>query len=75
MHDDDDDDYTSEELEAVVRAALGELVNIAQGVADSQVTEEGYAHITGVCDVVAEFYQLERTRATTLETHTRQEQV
>ena len=60
-------DITPEELDEVVKAALGELLNIAAGVAEQQYTDEGADSIYAVCDLVAEYYELERVKAITEE--------
>jgi citrate synthase len=67
MSDHDDDDMSPEEVEAIVRAALGELLNIAAGVADLQATDQAADEIIAVCDLVAEYYQIERMQAHTIE--------
>jgi|TARA_B110000908_G_scaffold141279_1_gene168803 hypothetical protein len=56
-------DITPEELEQVVSAALGELLNLAAGVAELQTTDEGADSIYAICDLVAEYYQIERVQA------------
>lgn len=53
------------ELDALVRAALGELLNLAAEVAELQVTEQGAEEIYSICDLVAEYYQIERAIAFT----------
>ena len=58
---------TPEELDEVIRAALGELLNIAAGVAEQQYTDEGADQIYAVCDLIAEYYHLERIKAITEE--------
>jgi hypothetical protein len=60
-------DITPEELDEVVKAALGELLNIAAGVAEQQYTDEGAESIYAVCDLIAEYYELERVKAITEE--------
>jgi hypothetical protein len=60
-------DITPEELDEVVKAALGELLNIAAGVAEQQYTDEGADSIYAVCDLIAEYYELERVKAITEE--------
>jgi hypothetical protein len=56
-----------EEVAAIVRAALGELLNIASQVAELQGTDESADEIYNICDLVAEYYQIERARAITEE--------
>ena len=60
-------DITPEELEEMIKAALGELLNIATGVAEQQYTDEGADQIYAVCDLIAEYYALERVKAITEE--------
>jgi len=52
-----------EEVAAIVQAALGELLNIAAQVAELQTTDESADEIYNICDLVAEYYQIERSRA------------
>ena len=61
------DKFTDSEVEAVIHAAISELLNIAAQVAELQQTDEGADEIYAVCDLVAEFYQIERARAVTTE--------
>ena len=61
------DDFDPNDVESVVRAALGELLNIAASVAELQTTDEAAEEIYSVCDLVAEYYQIERARAITTE--------
>jgi hypothetical protein len=56
-----------EEVAAIVQAALGELLNIASQVAELQGTDESADEIYNICDLVAEYYQIERARAITEE--------
>lgn len=56
-----------EEVAAIVQAALGELLNIASQVAELQGTDESADEIYNLCDLVAEYYQIERARAITEE--------
>tara|TARA_B110000285_G_scaffold201801_1_gene236695 strand:- start:892 stop:1260 length:369 start_codon:yes stop_codon:yes gene_type:complete len=57
----------NEEVEAIVQAALGELLNIATQVAELQGSDECADEIYNICDLVAEYYQIERARAITEE--------
>lgn len=57
----------NEEVAAIVQAALGELLNIASQVAELQGTDESADEIYNICDLVAEYYQIERARAITEE--------
>lgn len=61
------DDFDENDVEAVVRAALGELLNLAASVAELQITDEAAEEIYAVCDLVAEYYQIERVKAITVE--------
>ena len=61
------DDFNDEEVAHVVQAALGELLNIAASVAELQMTDEAAEDIYAICDLVAEYYQIERARAITTE--------
>ena len=65
MSDDFDDDDIS--VDKVLLAAIGELLNIAAQVAELQTTDEGAEDIYAVCDLVAEYYQIERAVAITEE--------
>ena len=60
-HDDDAD------VEAIVTSAIAELLNIAAQVADLQATDEAAEDIFALCDIVAEYYQIERSVAVTTE--------
>jgi hypothetical protein len=61
------DDFDKDEIDQIVLAALGELLNIAASVAELQTTDEGAEEIYNICDLVAEYYQIERARAITVE--------
>jgi|TARA_B110000977_G_scaffold56102_1_gene76386 hypothetical protein len=54
-----------EEVHATVMAALGELLNLVSGVADLQTTDAASDEIFDMCDLIAEYFQLERARAIT----------
>lgn len=60
-------DLDREELDHVIRAALGELLNLAAGVAELQTSDESAEEIYAVCDLIAEYYELERAIAVTEE--------
>ena len=62
-----DHNLSREELDSVVRAALGELLNLAAGVAELQTSDESAEEIYAVCDLVAEYYMIERAVAVTEE--------
>jgi hypothetical protein len=69
MNDDsyDDDDMSDEEIELIVQAAVGDLLNIAAGVAELQVTDEAAEQIYAMCDLVAEYMGVERAEISTVE--------
>jgi len=54
-----------EETHLIVIAALGEILNIVGGVADLQTTDAASDEIFDMCDLVAEYFQIERARAIT----------
>lgn len=58
---DRDDDLSDEEIDAIVQAAIGELLNIAACVAELQITDEAAEEIYSLCDLVAEYHGIERT--------------
>lgn len=57
-------DMSDEELDNVVRGALGELLNMASMVADLQTTDEAAEEVYALCDLVAAYYGIEQMRAT-----------
>ena len=57
----------NEEVARIVQAALGELLNIATQVAELQGTDESADEIYNLCDLIAEYYQIERVKAITEE--------
>jgi hypothetical protein len=59
---DDFDDLSNEEIEDAVKAALGEILNIATIAGDMQRTDEAADDIYALCDLVAEYYQIERAQ-------------
>lgn len=61
------DDLTPEEIADIVQASLGELLNLASGVADLQTTDEAAEEIYAMCDLLAEYFQIERAIAVTEE--------
>ena len=61
------DDFNPDEIDQIVLAAVGELLNIAASVAELQMTDEAAEEIYTICDLVAEYYQIERARAITEE--------
>lgn len=61
------DDLTPEEIESVVLSAVGELLNLAASVAELQTTDAAADEIYAVCDLVAEYYQIERSMPITEE--------
>lgn len=64
---DDIDDMSPEDVEGLVIAALGELLNIASGVAELQGTDESAEEIYAICDLIAAYYGIERAVAVTTE--------
>lgn len=70
MNDDDDfdpEDLSDEEAEQIVQAAVNELLNIAAGVAELQTTDEAADEILTMCDLVAEYFDIERAEIETVE--------
>jgi hypothetical protein len=63
MNDDDDDDYSDDDVDAILLASIAELLNIAAQVAELQTTDAAAEDIYAICDVVAEYYQIERAVA------------
>ena len=61
------DDLTPDEVAEVVLSAVGELLNIAASVAELQMTDQAADEIYAICDLVAEYYQIERTMPITEE--------
>jgi len=62
-----DDDLTDEELEHIVQAAVGELLNIAALAAELQTTDEAAEEIYTMCDLVAEYMGIQRALMDTVE--------
>ena len=67
MTDHNMDDMSDEEVYSVVQAAIGELLNIASGVAELQGTDESAEEIYTICDLVAEYHGIDRSVAVTTE--------
>lgn len=63
----DDDQLSPEEIQRIVNTAIGELLNIAAGVAELQTTDEAAEEIYTICDLVAEYFEIERAQAITVE--------
>jgi hypothetical protein len=61
------DKLTPQEIEEAIRAALTEVIGLASGVADLQTTDEAAEDILSACDLVAEYFQIERVVAVTEE--------
>lgn len=61
------DELTPEDVEAIVLEAVAELLNLAATVAELQTTDDAAEEIYQVCDLVAEYYQIERSRPITEE--------
>ena len=60
-----DDDLTDDEIENIVQQAVSELLNIAAGVADLQLTDEAAEDIYMLCDLVAEYHAIDRVDSST----------
>jgi hypothetical protein len=56
-----------QDMDDIVQAALGELLNLAGGVAELQTTDEAAEEIYVMCDIIAEYYGIERAIAVTTE--------
>ena len=56
------DNITPEELDAIMKEAIAELLNMAAVVADLQTTDAAAEEIFQICDLVAEYYQIARER-------------
>jgi hypothetical protein len=61
------DKLTPQEIEEAIRAALTEVIGLASSVADLQTTDEAAEDILSACDLVAEYFQIERAIAITEE--------
>ena len=65
MHNNNNDDDLPEldpnDVEGVVKYAVGDLLDIAAGVAELQGTKQGADDIWAMCDLIAEYFQIERT--------------
>jgi hypothetical protein len=59
-HDEDD-------IEQVVAVCINELLNIAAGVAELQTTDEACEEIYAMCDVVAAYFNIQRSTIETIE--------
>lgn len=55
------DDLDPDNVESVVRYAIGDLLDLAAGVAELQYTKQGADDIWAMCDLIAEYYQIERS--------------
>ena len=62
-----DDDLDPQEVDRLVSAAVGELLNLAAGVAELQTTDEAAEDIYAICDLVAEYHGIERAVVVTTE--------
>lgn len=54
-------------LDETILASIGELLNIACGVAELQSTDEAAEEIYLMCDLVAEYFCVERSTIETIE--------
>lgn len=65
MHNNNNDDNLPEldpnDVEGVVKYAVGDLLDIAAGVAELQGTKQSADDIWAMCDLIAEYFQIERT--------------
>ena len=55
------EDLDPDNVEGVVRYAIGDLLDLAAGVAELQYTKQGADDIWAMCDLIAEYFQIERT--------------
>tara|TARA_B110000902_G_scaffold246294_1_gene301261 strand:- start:316 stop:696 length:381 start_codon:yes stop_codon:yes gene_type:complete len=56
-----------QDMDDIVQAALGELLNLAGGVAELQTTDAAAEEIYVMCDIIAEYYGIERATVVTTE--------
>lgn len=56
-----------DDINEVVLASIGELLNIAATVAELQTTDEAAEEIYNMCDLVAAFFGVERSTIETIE--------
>jgi len=67
MNDDFDDDMSDEEIDAVVQAAIGELLNLTVIAAAMQTTDDAAEDIYALCYLVSEYHCIERAKIITEE--------
>ena len=63
----DEDSISDDEVEQIVQTAIGDLLNIAAGVAELQLTLEAAEDIYAMCDLVAEYHGIERAEIETID--------
>lgn len=63
----DEDSISDEHVEQIVQAAIGDLLNIAAGVAELQISDEAAEDIYVMCDLVAEYHGIERAEIETID--------
>ena len=61
------DDSDNHDENQIIQSAIGELLSLAASVAELQITDEGADEIYALCDLVAEYFQIERVKAITTE--------
>lgn len=58
---DDLPELDPDDVEGVIKYAVGDLLDIAAGVAELQGTKQSADDIWAMCDLIAEYFQIERT--------------
>jgi hypothetical protein len=59
--------HNDNSLDETILASIGELLNIASGVAELQSTDAAAEEIYQMCDLVAEYFCVERSTIETIE--------
>jgi hypothetical protein len=59
--------HNDNSLDEIILASIGELLNIASGVAELQSTDAAAEEIYQMCDLVAEYFCVERSTIETIE--------
>ena len=54
-------DLDPDDVEGVIKYAVGDLLDIAAGVAELQGDKQSADDIWAMCDLIAEYFQIERT--------------
>ena len=65
--DDNDEELSDDDIELIVQTAVGDLLNIAAGVAELQVDDRSSEQIYAMCDLIAEYMGIERAEVSTVE--------